>query len=709
MDQPVISPLDQIKKCITGEHSFVLQGGAGSGKTETLKRTVQFCTDNFPHKKIACITHTNKAADEIAERVGSGQEVSTIHSFLNKIIKPYKKNLLKVLPEIFCLSQFQRMDLDIYKGDEKLQKLQEYKNFNTSHEKLASMCFTVLSEETEKVVGKRVYDQDPYAHNIILNTQIEELNTKIRDSLKKHHHSDVTYNDTPFNNFKNATFGHDGLIQITSILFGQYPNLGKIVRDKYDCIFIDEYQDTDEKIIRSLIYNTPDKKSITIGLFGDSEQAIYEGGIGSAKKIIDDGRLELIEKEDNFRCSPQVIKVSNNFRTDGLKQKVALKEIEGEMEKKADREGSAKLIYALKPIKPEKPKALKRNATADEKEQHKIQKSTYEFEKKEYNAEKARRLEIIVNNAQQEIGNHVLLKLPNKSVARDAGFGSLYRLFDDRYRDTREEIKRHLNRLQFGQLFEILKLFESSNKDKKSFNRLIYLLKKQGFLIKTQNDKKYLHDKLTDLLNSNKSAHEIIRNATQTKIISISESHQAYLHRKDCELDRIAKENNLEAFKTLKAEGCNTKLQMQKYVDENKVPNISKEVIEEEFDERTRDIKIENFYTGLFSNELKFKEIMAFYMYENDDSNFMTMHKTKGTGIENVVVVLDEFNWGKYDFASCFDNDDANPTRQALSRKLLYVACSRAKKNLICVRLVNDAAEGERMKRYIADSREIVI
>ncbi|PCI97247.1 MAG: hypothetical protein COB14_09280 [Alphaproteobacteria bacterium] len=708
MDQPVISPLDQVKNCIAEGLSFVLQGGAGSGKTETLKRTVQFCAERYPEKEIVCITHTNKAVEEIADRIGSGYEISTIHSFLNKLIKPYKRNLLKVLPELFCLSLFETMDLDAYENDEKSQKTGEHKRFKKLHESLENRRFTVFGEDTDKVVGKRDYDKDPEKYNRKLNVVIEELNVNIRNSLEEHCYSEVSYNETPFNSFKNATFGHDGLIQIASLLFERYPTLGKIVCDKYDCIFIDEYQDTDEKIIWNLIYNIPDEKGITVGLFGDSEQAIYEDGIGSAKEIIDDERLKLIEKEDNFRCSPQVIKVANKLRSDGLQQKVALKETEGGLERKEDREGSAQLIYSLKAGKPKKPKAPKKNSPEEERADYQQQKEIYELELETYKVENTRKLETLISHAQNDIGEHVLLKLPNKAVARDASFGSLYDLFDDRFRDTKEEIKKHLDRLQFGQLTEILRLFEGSTADKRAFNKLISKLKRQGFLIQTRNDKKSLNTTLSEFIYSDKAAYEVIREAIQARIISMSETHQTYLHRKKSELERIANEAHLEAFKYLKNNGCNTKLKMLKYIQENEVPDISIEIIEEQFEERMRDIIIENFYNKLFNNDFKFKEILAFYRYEDDDSNFMTMHKTKGTGIENVLVVLDEFNWTKYDFASCFEKEDANPSRQALTRKLLYVACSRAKKNLICIRLANDAAEVEKMQRYFEDCKEIV-
>lgn len=708
MDQPVTPPLDQIKGCIEHSQSFVLQGGAGSGKTETLKRTVQFCAQSYPEKQIVCITHTNKAVEEIVDRVGSEYETSTIHSFLNKLIKPYKKNILNVLPKLFCLPLFERLDLEVYGGDEKAQKKGEHERFKKLHEQLTNRRSTVLSKETEKVTGKKEYDKDPEAYNHAINSQIEDLNASLYDSIEKHHYNDVYYNETPFDSFKNVTFGHDGLIKVSSLLFCNYPNLGKIVRDKYDCIFIDEYQDADEQIIRSLIYNTPDDRGITVGLFGDSEQAIYEDGIGSAKEIISDGKLSLIEKEDNFRCSPQVIDLANNFRSDDLNQKVALKEIEGEKEKAAEREGSAKLLYALKPDKPEKPKAPGKKFSDAEKEQYQVLKEAYDADMRAYEIENNRRSEALIAHAQEELGDHILLKLPNKSVARDANFGNLYNLFDERYRDSREEIKKHLDRLQFGQLFEILELFKNSVDDKRALNRLISKLKRQGFLLQTRNDKKSLHDKLLSLLNSDKSTYEVMQEALQAGIILGSEGHKSYLHRKESELERISNEPHLGAFKGMLDKGYNTELRMLKYVSNNDVPDISTEIIKEQFDDRMRDIKIERFYNGLFGADLKFNEILAFYRYEDDDSNFMTMHKTKGTGIENVIVVLDEFNWTKYDFASCFEEENSNPARQALSRKLLYVACSRTKKNLICVRLGNNVAEIENIQRYFNDHSEIV-
>lgn len=699
MDQSVTTPLGKIKECIVLEQSFVLQGGAGSGKTETLKRTVNFCSENYPDKKVVCITHTNKAVDEIVDRVGAGIEVLTIHSFISKIIKPYKRNLLTLLPELFCLPLFEELDIANYDGDDKTKKAEEHKRFKALYESFASNCLIVLQKDTEKVTEKREYDKDPCTYNTSLNNDIIQLNEAIREAIKQHHFNDVIYNDTPFDSFKNATFGHDGLIKIAALLFSQYPILGKIVSDKYDCIFIDEYQDTDEKIIYSLIYSTPDK-GITIGLFGDSEQAIYDSGIGSAKKFIDEGKLKLIEKEDNFRCSPQVINVANKFRSDDLIQKVALKENNGVIESAEEREGSVVFYYSIKPPAPEKLVSPK-NADSDEnKHDYKIAKAEYNQKLKEYKLDLSRRLDDLIDFTKAGIGTHVLLKLPNKAVARDAGFGNLYELFDARFRDSREEIKKHLNRLQFGQLYELIQFFNSSSDDKCSYNKLIGLLKKQGFLIKTQQDKKTLYHILQELSSSNESAYAVMSKAVSAKLISLSESHESYLKRKDNELERINKDPNISAFKKIQETECNTKNKIRDHIIQNSNSDLTLEIIDEHYDQLVKDIKIEKFYSGLFGTELNLNEILAFYQYENNESNFMTMHKTKGTGIENVIVVLDEFNWSKYDFSSCFSPDPNNVNRQTLTRKLLYVACSRAKKNLRCVRLFDSYNELENIKNY---------
>ena len=73
------------------------------------------------------------------------------------------------------------------------------------------------------------------------------------------------------------------------------------------------------------------------------------------------------------------------------------------------------------------------------------------------------------------------------------------------------------------------------------------------------------------------------------------------------------------------------------------------------------------------------------------------MHKTKGSGIENVMVVMDEYFWNKYNFKSIYDTTEKDLIKKLKNQKLFYVACSRTIKNLICVRIVSDEEEEKQL------------
>ena len=94
-----MTAFDQISQYIEEQKSFVLEAGAGSGKTyaliQTLNYLIQHKSENLmiANQKIVCITYTNVAKNEIIDRIENNELVivSTIHDFLWNSIKQYQK------------------------------------------------------------------------------------------------------------------------------------------------------------------------------------------------------------------------------------------------------------------------------------------------------------------------------------------------------------------------------------------------------------------------------------------------------------------------------------------------------------------------------------------------------------------------------------------------------------------------------------------
>lgn len=92
----------QIIETLKSGHSFRVEAGAGSGKTYSLNRVIEWIQEHkwsdYSRKKqnVVCITYTNAAVDVIAERLAKDSFIipSTIHSFAWNAIKQYQSVLI---------------------------------------------------------------------------------------------------------------------------------------------------------------------------------------------------------------------------------------------------------------------------------------------------------------------------------------------------------------------------------------------------------------------------------------------------------------------------------------------------------------------------------------------------------------------------------------------------------------------------------------
>lgn len=272
-------------QCIKNGKNFILEGGAGSGKTYSLISLINALTEKSPDIKIVCITYTNNAVAEILSRIeNENLWVSTIHEFIWNLIRKYQNEIKDVLVELI--------------NDEAEKNFKKPKDFS------------------EDLISK------DYFKNIYVDY-------------------DEYYSVTP-NNENRIKISHDHILIIAEKMFQKYKKISDILKDIADCIFVDEYQDTSPLVAKILLKHLEksNKKNV-IGFFGDSMQSIYDNGVGDLNQY----SLTKIIKTQNRRNPRVVIEVANKFRNDAIIQEPSEDINAPNMENGTIKEGSVKFLY----------------------------------------------------------------------------------------------------------------------------------------------------------------------------------------------------------------------------------------------------------------------------------------------------------------------------------------------------------------------------
>lgn len=180
--------------------------------------------------------------------------------------------------------------------------------------------------------------------------------------------------------------------------------------------------------------------------------------------------------------------------------------------------------------------------------------------------------------------------------------------------------------------------------------------------------------------NDNLSMWKAIELASEKKLIKLSDSCINKIERERAFVEQYSNDEFYQKFRKLYLDGNNTFNKIKDMID------ISSEDI---FDDWESIYKKERFINELLSPNLKFIEALNYSKYLAEETEYITMHKTKGSSIQNVIVVMDEFFWNEYKFSSLyFPESDINADRVNNSKKLIYVACSRAVSGLVCVKVL---------------------
>lgn len=262
---------------------YKINAPAGSGKTYFIIKTINDILNNEPFVKILCITYTNRASQVMQERIVSPNvEISTIHSFLNKFLKPFFRNE-KVIDYY----------LEIYK-EEIETTLKEETKLNRYKER-----FQVEGEVSEETIKSNLYE--------------------------------IYYNERQYSSVLNGGLSHDDLLNFSFKLIDRFPKIGFKLREMYDYIFIDEVQDTNADILR-FFYNSAKDSSTNVYFLGDKMQEIYNKYDGSFETEFRefDGNLSKTFTT-NYRSSEEIVDLLNNlYQSSSRVKQVAYKGKKGQ-------------------------------------------------------------------------------------------------------------------------------------------------------------------------------------------------------------------------------------------------------------------------------------------------------------------------------------------------------------------------------------------
>ncbi|HFI2446587.1 TPA: UvrD-helicase domain-containing protein [Streptococcus suis] len=329
----------QIDECLDNFESFFFDAGAGAGKTYALQKSIEHVLKTqgeslkLKNQKILCITYTNAAKDEILDRIGKNSSVvvSTIHEFLWGFIAIQQELLTeehkkKIREELSGIEQkISENSLSSHVNQIEFQKVICNEDFlkvfyNTPSSPAVDFKAAILAYSD-------YFEKDGLLKNISkFRSLVSHINNKYRleialMEIENKKSRKIIYN--PIRNkdkLENYVISHDTLLLYCKNIITSHNLLKRLFSDRYPYILVDEYQDTDEKvvaIINSVREYSNSKKNLVVGFFGDSLQNIYGSGIGVLPKKEE---YKSIEKIFNRRSSKQIVELIEKIRNDNFGQ-----------------------------------------------------------------------------------------------------------------------------------------------------------------------------------------------------------------------------------------------------------------------------------------------------------------------------------------------------------------------------------------------------
>lgn len=282
---------------------LIVLAGAGSGKTKVITYRFFYLSSilKVPPTSILAMTFTNKAAEEMKERVKKlmgknlkGLWIGTFHALSNRILRKEIENL-----------GFQR-DFAIYDEDDSGNLIRSILKEFRIHEALYKGIASKINSLKASLVGPKEFltltSEDSYG----FDEKFSRVYVRYQDELKK-----------------NNALDFDDLLMYTVKLLEEHPRILNKYNNDLPYIMIDEFQDTNKAQYRLSKLLAGKHKNICA--VGDDDQSIYRFRGADVNNLLafekDFPKTKVIRLEQNYRSTQNILNAANGIITNNPTRK----------------------------------------------------------------------------------------------------------------------------------------------------------------------------------------------------------------------------------------------------------------------------------------------------------------------------------------------------------------------------------------------------
>lgn len=283
----------QHEAVINTEGPCLVIAGAGSGKTKVLTHKIAYLMKekNVKPWNILAITFTNKAANEMKERIANlvgddAQDIwmGTFHSICVKILRRF----------------IDRIGFDT-----------SFIIFDSSDQKtMVKGCMRDLGIDDKKMTDRSVQFEISNAKNEMLEPA--SYTASAVGDYRKEQIAKV-YELYQKRLKENNAIDFDDIINYTIKILLENPDVLTYYADKFQYILVDEYQDTNKSQFTLITMLASRHGNVTA--VGDNDQGIYSFRGADISNILNFERdfpgTKIIKLEQNYRCTGNILKAAN--------------------------------------------------------------------------------------------------------------------------------------------------------------------------------------------------------------------------------------------------------------------------------------------------------------------------------------------------------------------------------------------------------------